>query len=221
MFPVLKSFRSLAQAKLAGIVAAGAFFSVISVILLVLFVTSVAAFFTGFESGWINTLINWSAGIATGIAGWFILPAFMIFFAGLFQERIIVRVERTFYPDAATKDHQRFWPDLIHDLRFTGKALILNIIILPLYLFGFGFFLSILLNTYLLGREFFETVAGYHMGKPAARELGRKNSFAVYGGGFVIVMMTLIPLLNLIMPVLATVWMVHVFHSIQKNQTIN
>ncbi|MCK5091353.1 MAG: EI24 domain-containing protein, partial [Gammaproteobacteria bacterium] len=93
-------------------------------------------------------------------------------------------------------------------------ALFLNIVILPFYLLGIGFIMSIVLNSYLLGREFFESAAGYHSGKPEAMVLGQKNKAVMYGGGFVITCLTLVPVINLFVPVIAIVWMVHVYHGL-------
>ena len=75
---------------------------------------------------------------------------------------------------------------------------------------------SVVLNSYLLGREFFESVVGYHTGKPEAMILGQRNRKAMYGGGLTITLITLIPVINLFSPILATVWMVHVYHQLKQ-----
>lgn len=216
MFPVQKTITSFSKAKLFNIMFACAVLAVTSVIFLTLGITALSVHFTDFETHWINTIVSWGTGVLSGVVGWFILPAFMVIFAGVFQETTIYRVEQVFYPDDIRTVAPRFWPDLWHDIKFTAKALSLNIIILPLYLFGIGFFISILLNSYLLGHEFFESAAGYHLGKSSAKELSKKNKPIIYGSGFVIAMMTLIPILNLFMPIVAIVWMVHVYHNIKE-----
>jgi len=104
---------------------------------------------------------------------------------------VIHRVRNVYYPNSAPIQELKFWPDIWHDIKFTMWALFLNMLVLPLYLFGIGFVVSIVLNGYLLGREFFESAAGYYLGKPKAKELGRQNIRVVYGGGIVITLMTL------------------------------
>jgi hypothetical protein len=37
----------------------------------------------------------------------------------------------------------------------------------------------------------------------------------MYGGGFVITVMAIVPVLNFFVPILAIVWMVHVYHRIR------
>jgi CysZ protein len=75
---------------------------------------------------------------------------------------------------------------------------------------------SIVLNAYLLGREFFESAAGYHLGKPQAKVLGTQHKWVIYSGGLVICLLALIPIINLFVPIIAVVWMTHVYHSIKK-----
>jgi CysZ protein len=181
-------------------------------------VTWFTAHWVTLQRGWLDTLVTWTAGVLTGIGGWLMLPALTVGIAGFFQERAIARVEQVYYPQADGANALKFWPELWHDLRFTGWALLLNACLLPLYLIGVGFVASILLNSYLLGREFFESAAGRHLGKAEARALGRRNGKAVYGGGLAITVMALAPLLNLFVPILAVVWMVHVFHSLSRTE---
>ena len=144
------------------------------------------------------------------------LPVLTVLIAGMFQETVIHRIEFVYYPDNIREESPKFWPDLLHDIKFTIWALLLNLIILPLYFIGIGFVASIILNSYLLGREFFESAAGYHLGKPEAKNLGTQNRFAIFIGGLVITLLALIPVINLFIPIFAVVWMVHVYHKIIK-----
>ncbi|MBU2590962.1 MAG: EI24 domain-containing protein, partial [Nitrospinae bacterium] len=123
------------------------------------------------------------------------------------------RVEDAYYPNSNERE-AKFWPDLFHDIKFTIWGLFLNILVLPLYIFSIGFIVSIILNSYILGREFFESAAGYHLGKDKAKELLSKNRTPVYIGGFFVTMTSLIPILNLFIPIIAVVWMTHLYHNI-------
>lgn len=216
MHPFAKTIESVKRAGLTGLMLACAGLAVAVVVVLVALVTSVTAHLVDLETAWLDSLVHWAVGAITGVAGWFMLPALVVLIAGMFQERTIDRVERAYYPEGARSQPPRFWPDLRHDVRFTLWALSLNILVLPLYLLGVGFLVSIGLNSYLLGREFFESAAGYHLGKPGAKALGERYRPTVYAGGLVITLMTLTPVLNLLVPILATVWMVHTYHGLRK-----
>ena len=215
MYPLTKTFASIKKADLLGIMLACAALAAIMIIGAVGGITWTANHFIVIQRGWLDVLSNWVVGILTGIGGWFMLPVLTVLISSLFQETAIQRVERVYYPDAADKGVLAFWPEFYHDVKFTIGALCLNILILPLYLTGIGFAASILLNSYLLGREFFETAAGYHIGKAAARALGRRHRKTVYGGGLMITVMAIVPILNIFVPIIATVWMVHVYHHIR------
>lgn len=193
-----------------------AFLALTVVVLLVGGLTWLTADLVHVKWGWLDTSINWFTGIVLGIGGWFMLPALVVLVAGVFQEVTISQVEKIEYPDKTREDEPHFWPDVLHDIRFTVKAILLNMLVLPFYLVGIGFFLSIALNSYLLGREFFESAAGYHLGKPEARQIGRKHRKTIYSSGIILTLLTLVPLVNLFVPVIAIVWMVHLYHSLNS-----
>jgi len=218
MFPFSKTLGSATKAGLLGLMLACAGLSVAVVLVAVGAFTWLTAHLVNIQIGWLDSLVNWLAGGILGIAGWFMLPAIIVLVAGMFQEKTIHRVELAYYPDDVRTQEPRFWPDLKHDIRFTLRALLLNALVLPLYLFGIGFIVSVLIKSYLVGLEFFESAAGYHIGKPQAKTVGQQNKAAVYGGGLVITLMTLAPVINLFVPIFAIVWMVHVYHGLIKGK---
>ena len=217
MLPFSKTIESIFKTKLLTIMLACAILAIIVVLILVTAITWVSAVLIQIETEWIDTTVGWLIGLITGIGGWFMLPVLTVLIAGMFQETVIHRIEFVYYPDKIRSESPKFWPDIWHDIKLTIWALFLNLIILPFYFLGIGFIVSIILNSYLLGREFFESAAGYHLGKPKAKNLGSQNRFIIFIGGLVITLMALIPVLNLFVPIFAVVWMVHVYHSISKN----
>ena len=211
--------RSLTKAKLPGVILLCAFCAITLVIALVVVLTWLGTHFVNIETAWLAALFNAGFGITMGVGGWFMLPVFTVLISGLFQEKVIRRVESVYYPESKANESLNFAAELMHDVRFTVVALVLNMIVLPLYLIGIGFVVSIALNSYLLGREFFESVAGYHIGKVEARQLGKKNRRGRYIGGLIITVMTLTPVLNLFAPIFATVWMVHLYHGLKATSS--
>lgn len=216
MFPIIQTFNSVKKARLFSIMFLCALLAILVVLSLVVLITWITGYMVNFEKEWIDSLFTWIIGIVTGIGGWFMLPALTILIGGMFQERVIDRIEKAYYPESIRTETPKFWPDFWHDIKFTVWALFLNLLILPFYFFAIGFIISIILNSYLLGCEFFDSAAGYHLGKNEASELGKRNIRIVYIGGLAITLMTLIPILNLFVPIIAVVWMVHVYHGIRK-----
>lgn len=214
MFPLITSLQSFTKAKLLPIILMSIVWAVAIVFLVFLIITWLSTSLIDIKIEWLDTATKFVISILTGIGGWFMIPVMIPFVAGIFLEKVIHKVELVYYPKKNREKEPRFWPDLIHDLKFVVWALFLNLLILPLYIFGIGFILSILLNTYLLGREFFESAAGYHLGKPIARKLGKKNRISMYLGGFVFTLLSITPFINVFIPIFAVVWMTHVYHSI-------
>ncbi len=221
MFPFIKTIISLKRANLISLMFACASLAVVIMVLLIVFISWGISYLVEFDIQWQNTIITSLTGVVSSIAGWFMLPALTILIGGMFQETVIHRVEKSYYPNAMRKETPKFWPDFFHDVRFTIKSVLLNILILPTYFFAIGFILSILLNTYLLSREFFETAAGHHVGKAQANIILKQTKPTVYSSGLVITLMNLIPILNIFIPIIGMVWMVHVYHSIQNKVGIN
>jgi len=218
MFPIMKTLRSIFNARLLGLMLLSAVLGIIVVVLGVVAISWISANLIEIEIEWLDTLVSGIISIITGISGWFMLPTVVVLIAGIFQEIAISHVEAKSYPQLQRQEKPKFWPDALHDIRFVLWALFLNILILPFHLIVVGYFISVALNTYLTGREFFEMAAGYHIGKPQAHKLIRHNRPAVYIGGFVITLMATLPLLNLFVPIVAVVWMVHVYHQIDANR---
>ncbi len=214
-----KTLRSVTRARLLALMLLCALLALLVVVSMAIGITWLTANMISFEQGWLDTLLNWFAGIVSGIGGWFMLPALVVLISGAFLEVTIHRVELAEYPDKTRQTEPHFWPDIVHDVHFTLKAILLNILVVPFYFIGIGFFLTILVNSYLLGREFFESAAGYHLGKVKARELGRQNRKLVYGSGLVITLLSLMPVINLFAPIVAIVWMVHLYHSLPFSQS--
>ena len=96
-------------------------------------------------------------------------------------------------------------------------ALILNILVLPLYLIpGLNVFVFYGLNGYLLGREYFELVALRRIEPRAARRLRGRSRWRVLLGGILITILFSIPVINWLMPIIATAFMVHEFDAVER-----
>lgn len=214
MYPLIKTFKSLFHAKLFGVmlICAIVAFSLAAVIAVAL--TWLTADLVALGNKWFDALFTASVGLLTGIGGWFMLPSLIVLIAGFFQEAVIRQVEQNEYPHAAPPAEVSWWSELLHDLRFTALSLLLNLLILPFYLIGIGFLISVVLNSYLVGREFFESAAGYHLGKTQAKAVRRRHRIPVFIGGFILTLLTLTPGVNLLVPLFATIWMVHAYHAL-------
>jgi CysZ protein len=219
MFPFLKSLNSFRESRLYTYVLMSIAISGLLILGLITFFTWLGATEINLQPKWLDLGITFLIGILSGIAGWFMFPAFMILVAGFFQEAIIQKVAAAEYDPDVSVATDGLFTDLKHDLLFTAKAIGLNILILPTYVLGIGFIFSVLLNGFLLGREFFVLVARYYEGNKNAHELFRYHRNGLVLSGLFFTGLSLIPIVNTIVPILAVVWMVHVYHFLRHKKT--
>lgn len=169
----------------------------------------------------------WLAGLAQTLAGLFavlllllLFPALITAFLGLFLEAIAAAVERRHYPADPPGREAPAAAALAQGLRFLVVVLAINLLALPLYLVGIwlpmvNFVVFYGVNGYLLGREYFVQVSMRHLPPPRATALRVRHRWTVFWAGVAIAVLLSVPLLNLVMPVVATAAMVHVFKGLQ------
>lgn len=164
------------------------------------------------ESGWIAAI----GSLGSGLLAWFLFPGVMPIIVNFFDDRIATIIERKDYPYAAPKSPD-FWPELLHDARFSLLAIGLNLLVLPLYLIPLmNIAVFFILNGYLLGREFFVMVARRYVPITEARVLYKQNSTVVLVSGMALVFCAITPIANLFAPFWGIALMTHLYHRLHK-----
>ncbi len=176
-----------------------------------------------FSWAWLETLFEWGSGLAIAVLLILLFPAAVSATIGLFLEAVAEAVESRHYPGLAPPRAQSVHEAIVSGLRFALVAILLNLAALPVYIVGIflpplNFFVFYGLNGYLLGREYYETVALRRLDARLAGEVRRRNNGRVFLAGVVITVMLTVPILNLIAPVIATAFMVHIFESIRRGE---
>lgn len=171
---------------------------------------------TAFVSiGWLDWVLDWFAGIGTGVLAWFLFPAILPLIAAMFLEQIADRIEIREY-DIKNPPSLPFWGEVASGASFAAFSLFVNLLLLPFYLFPFLFpFLYYPVNAYLLGREFFETCSARHVGRKEARELRKAYRFNVMLAGGLLVVIVNTPVLNLFAPFIGVALMVHLYQRLK------
>lgn len=166
--------------------------------------------------------LDWVVDLLGGLAAlgltWLLFPAVVTLIMGFFVERIVITVERIDYPGRGPPRHQPLVETAAVMLRLTGLTVALNLLALPVYLLvpGINLVLFLALNGYLFGRGYFEVVALRRLDAAAARALRNRFASRIFIGGVVVAALFTLPLVNLVAPVIATVFMVHVFESLPR-----
>lgn len=167
-------------------------------------------------TGWLDTLAEWAAGIGVLFLAWLLFPAAIGLTVGLFLESVADAVEARHYPRLPPVRAQSLREAISAGIKFAAIALALNLIALPFYLVllfapPFNLILFYALNGYLLGREYFETVALRRLDERQARALRRARGGQVFLAGVIIAFLLTVPFVNLVAPVVATAFMLHLF----------
>jgi len=161
--------------------------------------------------GW----ITWLGSAGASVLAWFLFPGIMPIIVSFFDERIARTIEAQDYPAAAPGKSPEFFPELFHDARFAVTAILLNILVLPLYLLPvINIFLFYFLNGYLLGHEFFVMAAKRHMPVQDAENLRKKHSRIVFAAGILLTLLATVPIINLFAPFWGIALMVHLYHRL-------
>jgi CysZ protein len=174
---------------------------------------SVAALLFGLDLtglSWLDPVLATAGSVAVLVLAWLLFPLVVGLTLGLFAEEVVELVERRHYPGLPKAPGMSLGAQAYAGLRFLMVALPLNLIALPLYLIpGANLPLYLALNGYLLGREYFELVAGQRLPLREVARLRRKQRGRLWRAGVVTALMLLIPVFNLVAPVVAIAFMVH------------
>jgi CysZ protein len=163
----------------------------------------------------VETAISILTGLGLLVGLGFALAPVTSLFAGLFLDDIAELVERTDYPRDAPGEAMPMVRSIVTAIRFFGVVLLVNLFALPLVLFlGFGYVIFFIANGYLLGREYFEMVAMRFSDKSAVAALRQRNGARIFTAGLLIAGFMAVPLLNILTPLFATAFMVHMHKRI-------
>lgn len=188
-------------------------------VLIVVFI--VAAFLirwlVAFGNPWIESGAEVLAtlGILFGVI--LLAPPTVALVASLFLDDIAETVERVRYPHDPPGHAPPILPSLLLSARFFGLVVVLNLLALPLlFVPVVNIFVFVLLNGYLLGREYFELAAFRHHRPAEARALRGQHATSVFLAGLLTAGLLAIPIVNLTVPLFATALMVHLHKRIAR-----
>lgn len=170
-----------------------------------------------FDVAWLDTTVDVLGGLATLFIVWLLFPAMVVAVSSLMLERVAQAVERRHYPHLGPARQQSVLEGLGNSLKFLGIVLILNLIVLPLYLVPvLNLIIFPSLNGYLLGREYYELVSLRRLDPERMRSLRSEQGLKLFLAGAIIAFLSMVPIVNLLMPVIATAFMVHVFENMRQ-----
>jgi CysZ protein len=166
---------------------------------------------------WAQTLAAIGAGLGLLVAFFVLMAPVVAIFAGLYLDRIAGLVEDRHYARDPRGVPLSNFRALQTSLQFAFVILLVNLAVLPLIFTGVGIAVLIGANAYLVSREYFEMVAMRHMQVDEARLFRKHNTSTIFAAGLIPAILSLIPLVNLAVPLFATSYFVHIFKQLRAS----
>lgn len=147
------------------------------------------------------------------LLGWFLFRAVAMAVLGALADQVVEAVERRYYPDqAAAAKPVPFAKGVAMGLHSAGRTIGYNMLALPLYAVlvatGVGTLIAVLVvNALLLGRDLAEMVTARHPNLMLPSR-GRRTLL-----GLPVAALFLLPVANLLAPVLGAAMAVHMIHG--------
>ena len=171
---------------------------------------------TGFT--WIDRIIGVLGSAGTLVFAWLLFPAMSAVAMSFFLDGVAGAVEARHYPGLPPRRRQSLGEVLRVSLRLALLAILVNLIALPFYFWPvINLLVYYGLNGYLVGREYFVLVALRRLDGSAADAMWRRYWPRLILAGAGVAFLLSLPLVNLVAPIWATAFLVHVFESLRAN----
>jgi CysZ protein len=213
------AFRDILSPPFRGVLLKSLALTIVLLVALWLGIEWLIAHFVTTPWPWLDTFLDVLTGIGLVVALGFLVAPVAALFVGLFLDDIAATVEQTHYSADPPGQPLPLARSLLTSLKFLGVVLIVNAFALPLvFLLGFGALIFLVANAYLLGREYFELAALRHHDEATVRRLRAVYSGQIFAAGLIVAVFLAVPIVNLLGPLFATAFMVHLERRISANE---
>lgn len=166
---------------------------------------------------WVETLMAVGSGLLLLVVFFFLMSPVTAMFAGLYLDTVAEKVERKHYAHEQAGQPQPAPKGILLAVQFGLLVLFVNLLALPLVFTGFGAIALVMINAYLLSREYFEMAAMRVMPVAEAKAFRQENALSVFAAGFLPALLSLVPVINLTVPLFATSYFVHLFRQVKAS----
>jgi uncharacterized protein involved in cysteine biosynthesis len=171
--------------------------------------------------GWWAEAAQWGGALVALLVAWFTFPAVAATVASFYCEDVALAVEARYYPGRGPALQVPLLASMLDGLKLAGLSLLINLAALPFLLIPPLYpIISWGLGGYLIGREYYDMVALRRLDRQAAHHLLAQHRSKFTLAGILIAVVLTIPVLNLIAPVIAVAFMVHLAESVLNQRAI-
>ncbi len=211
---VSKSIAQLSDPAFRSVIVKSLIAAIIAQIVAFIIIFQLTGLIPTTDWDWVNSVIEVMSGVGAFVIALLLFPLAMSAVIGILLDDIADAVEAKHYPQDPISRDIPLWSSVYDAIKFFGVIILFNLLVLPLYLIPvINLFVYYLLNGYLLSREFFQQVAVRHHDMKTVNKLRKIGNMEVFLTGVAIAFCMTIPILNLIVPIIATATMVHLYKA--------
>jgi uncharacterized protein involved in cysteine biosynthesis len=168
---------------------------------------------------WVGNLFTFASLFLMIVLSIFLMVPVASAITSLFLDEVADAVEDKHYPELPDVPGVSFSEGLKDSVNFLGLLVAANILALVLYAIfpPFSLFIFWGLNGFLLGREYFQMVAMRRVGRAEAKKLRKKHIGTIWLAGTLMAMPLVVPLLNLVIPILGAATFTHLYHQLEPS----
>lgn len=165
---------------------------------------------------WVHDLLSLSSLFLMLVLSVFLMIPVASAITSMFLDDVAQAVEDRYYPELPPAPRLPFFDALRDTLNFLGVLIAANVIALVLYVFlpPAAPVIFFAMNGYLLGREYFQLAAMRRIGRAGAKALRRRHAATIWAAGTLMALPLVVPLLNLVIPILGAATFTHIFHGL-------
>ncbi|WP_159992683.1 EI24 domain-containing protein [Roseomonas sp. 18066] len=165
-------------------------------------------------TGWLATIAGLLGGLLVLASTFWLFVPVMLGITGIFSDEVAEAVERRFYPALPPAAGASVAAQVKAGLGLALRFLVISLALLPLALVAppLGVVVYWVLAAVSLGYGLFDGVAQRRMGVADSLALRRRHRSQILAIGAALAALALVPVVNLLVPVLGTAAMTHLLH---------
>lgn len=173
------------------------------------------------EVAWLDNLAGWAAVPAVLVLSVLLMVPVASAMTSIFLDEVAEAVEDRHYPGLPRVRPQGWGEVLRESAGAFGVVILANAFALIAYLLlaPLAPVIFVVLNGYLLGREYFRVAALRREGRAGADALLRANLGRVWLAGCLMAIPLFVPILNLVVPTLGAATFTHLYHRLKRRQS--
>lgn len=162
------------------------------------------------STAWLNTIFESIGSILILMLGWLCWPAFVSAFITLFSDSVLEKVEHDNYPFLPPAKSIPLSDQVAYAFNTLMRSLFYTVLVLPFYFIpGLNIVVYLVLSGILFGKEYYMAIAIRRMTLHEAESVYKKFRLSIFLTGMLIGAMFLIPIINILAPILGVSLMAH------------